>query len=420
MKNAWMQKILQAWNLKANFCDIFIRPSHNDHTACIDGLRAFSVLYVILYHCIIIVAMVTPDTLADVLASVNATNQWVLMGDRGVDSFFVISGFLIASILFKEHQQLGKIRLGRFYYRRLLRLSPAYLLLIYLFSLFAISSVQKEYLVAYVFYLNNFLDEPYRYISHAWSLAVEEQFYLVFGVFTALVFFRVQTQYRLLLLLVLYCLSLVFRFIPLWQQPELLTTGHALVHGKAELTAAYNQALYINLHTRFGGLLTGVIAAFAVVFYPEKLKQWLQKYGAMLFLVAVALLVITDVLPVYKEQKPHVAFLWFYHIAHRHIFAFVIVVFLLLAFCQQGLAGKCLNRFLSLKLWFPISQLSYSLYLFHLAVLLLFANHLYKTAIITSVTWENIWLLFVYSLPLLLLTSSLIYIFIERPFMKLR
>src|SRR3954462_15365671 len=75
------------------------------HVPALDGLRGFAVLAVVLYH-------FPPD-------------RWVPGGWLGVDVFFVLSGFLITSLLVGEHEVAGKMSLRRFYARRALRLMPA-------------------------------------------------------------------------------------------------------------------------------------------------------------------------------------------------------------------------------------------------------------------------------------------------------
>ena len=107
-------------------------------------------------------------------------------GDLGVTLFFVLSGFLITWLLLREFVATGSISIRAFYGRRALRIFPAY----YVFILFSLAvdsilghrwslglvSVAFTYLVNYY---NAFLGHPTTSIAHAWSLAVEEQFYLL-------------------------------------------------------------------------------------------------------------------------------------------------------------------------------------------------------------------------------------------------
>ena len=134
----------------------------------LDGLRAISIIMVLLGHSLI-------------------GTWWAdhFQGNIGVDIFFVISGFLITTLLLKEKVKNGKISLSKFYIRRFLRIFPvAYLYLSCLTILnyiFDLHTTLRMFLTAGL-YIGNF---PVKYgrnwqTAHFWSLAVEEQFYLLF------------------------------------------------------------------------------------------------------------------------------------------------------------------------------------------------------------------------------------------------
>lgn len=141
----------------------------------IDGLRALAVLLVLAFH---------------------LDPTWLPGGFLGVDIFFVISGYLITSLILEE-QARGEFRLGRFYVRRLRRLAPALLATLFITLATAslvlgpvgLSELAEQAVYASVYLSNwHFLDAAPRYFTqeaidlpllHTWSLSVEEQFYLV-------------------------------------------------------------------------------------------------------------------------------------------------------------------------------------------------------------------------------------------------
>lgn len=133
---------------------------------CLDGLRAASILAVIWHHA--------------------QTGIPALPGSErgflGVDMFFVISGFLIVTLLLRERDRAGSISLGRFYARRTLRIFPAYyaillaLAVLYVFRDSPRSSLFWAELPYYLTYTSNWI--PAAIFPLAWSLAAEEQFYL--------------------------------------------------------------------------------------------------------------------------------------------------------------------------------------------------------------------------------------------------
>ena len=157
----------------APLCDhaAFLRRRH---FGSLDGLRALSVVAVIWHH--------TLGHHADLPAMLT-------QGAHGVTLFFAISGFLIVTLLLREHDRTSRIDLRAFYMRRALRIFPLYfaVLAIYVVVVFALerhSAVGREFfanLVFFVTYTSNwFVHLDGRVIFYfAWSLAAEEQFYLV-------------------------------------------------------------------------------------------------------------------------------------------------------------------------------------------------------------------------------------------------
>lgn len=150
----------------------------------LDGLRCISVCWVLLYHLRLHLKWQNGGALGLI-----ASRGWM-----GVDMFFVISGFLITSILLNEHGQTGQISLPRFYARRILRIWPAYYLLIGLTLGFALlqiamgnatasTTVVLETIKWPAAYLTNVYQSqdptgPSSVLLHSWSLSLEEQFYL--------------------------------------------------------------------------------------------------------------------------------------------------------------------------------------------------------------------------------------------------
>ncbi|HEY8073576.1 MAG TPA: acyltransferase [Labilithrix sp.] len=140
----------------------------------LDGLRCLAIVPVVWHHA-------TPSPPDGALGR----------GPLGVDLFFAISGFLITTLLLRERERLGRIALGRFYARRSLRIFPMYYLVLGAFVLHAWlvrepGAVRDHFLKSLPFhatYTTNWLvdfDVPHAVVfTFAWSLATEEQFYLV-------------------------------------------------------------------------------------------------------------------------------------------------------------------------------------------------------------------------------------------------
>jgi peptidoglycan/LPS O-acetylase OafA/YrhL len=156
----------------------FHRFQKTSYFNALDGLRALSIVLVLLHH--------APELPRD-------NFFWTLQenGRYGVGFFFVISGFLICTLFLREESKFGKIDLWKFYGRRMLRLLPLYYAVLLLQAVLVFGLHQyspenrelfREKLPSYLFYYSNWLPTmtqgPF---FCSWSLAVEEQFYVAFG-----------------------------------------------------------------------------------------------------------------------------------------------------------------------------------------------------------------------------------------------
>jgi peptidoglycan/LPS O-acetylase OafA/YrhL len=154
--------------------DRFEQFSGSKYFPCFDGLRACAVLWVLIRH--------APHL------GIPWLDAWGDNGDLGVDMFFVISGFLITTLILREEPAPVGSRLKRFYMRRSLRIFPVYYLAIAIYWLAArVGAPQRletyqEFVPSLLVYLSDyrlaFSPDPFPLFGHAWSLAVEEKFYL--------------------------------------------------------------------------------------------------------------------------------------------------------------------------------------------------------------------------------------------------
>ena len=140
----------------------------------LDGLRGVAVLAVMTYH-----------------------SGLIRGGFLGVDMFFALSGFLITRLLLQERAATGAINLRDFYVRRALRLLPALIVFLLLWTCFLLVTVPPEYwgvvgryVGAVLFYVANWAGIhglPMGIFGHTWSLAIEEQSYLIWPLVVVLV-----------------------------------------------------------------------------------------------------------------------------------------------------------------------------------------------------------------------------------------
>ncbi len=150
------------------------------HILSLDGLRGVAVLLVMLHH---------------------AGAPFFGFGLIGVDLFFVLSGFLITTLLAKEYERNGTISLPKFWGRRFLRLMPAYWLFIGSITVLLLIDPRpvsaqsgwsiRQFIASMWLYFNNYAPRDVTYwqiiTGHLWSLCVEEQFYIIWPVICVLI-----------------------------------------------------------------------------------------------------------------------------------------------------------------------------------------------------------------------------------------
>ena len=296
----------------------------------IDGLRAIAVISVIFYH-----------------ADNSIKNFKILSGGFvGVDIFFVISGFLITSIILKELNSTGSFSFKNFYIRRIKRIIPVLLLVfitifpfIWLFfipssfidfskslfsSLFFISN-HHFYLSGELYDSENSLLKP---LMHTWSLSIEEQYYIIFPLVLTIVFKFFKNK-LLKVFLILFSISLV-SMIYIFQKNESLA--------------------FFSFFTRFWELLLGSIVA---ILYTHKKK--LQKTNHNFYSVLGLLMIVISIIFYNDSTKfPYIPTL-----------LPVLGTSLIIYFNNKN---SYVYKILSLKYLVFLGLISYSLYLWHYPV----------------------------------------------------
>ncbi|WP_019166001.1 acyltransferase family protein [Staphylococcus delphini] len=343
----------------------------------LDGIRAVAVIAIIIYH---------------------LNPQWLSGGFLGVDTFFVISGYLITSLLLTEYHNTGKIELTSFWLRRVKRLIPAVLFLVMgvlvLTLIFMPTEIQKVradsiaaifyvsnwwYIIQNVDYFEQFAVQP---LKHLWSLAIEEQFYLVFPIvlLSLLSFIRRLKSIRILflILLVISMITMMVLYVP------------------NENVAR----VYFGTDTRIQTLLMGVL--LALVWPPFQLKAKVNRKMRMMIdtagVVGLAILFIC-----FKFVSETNSILYYGGF-------FLISAVTLLVIASSVHPSGYFAKFLGNKVFTFIGSRSYSLYLWHYPVIVLI-HHQFVQGQIPP-------LVYVVEILLMVLMAEFSYKFIEQPFRK--
>ena len=281
----------------------------------LDGLRGLAILLVLVFHYISQEGVLPSGTLADRL------QRFVIMGWTGVDLFFVLSGFLIGGILMDVRSSPSYFK--TFYSRRFFRIVPIYYLWIILYAALigiagsAITRLSNSgirppldlAIFSHFLFLQNFVPMTLfglagAWFGHLWSLAVEEQFYLVAPV---VVRFAAERYLKSVLAVAIFCVPLLRIFllrglhVPDSQVTVLvLCRADALAIGMlaAALTRGEKPAISVAqnirvLYALLGVLSLGVVALW--IFSPQSSTFGMQSVGytwMALFYVVILLLAI--------------------------------------------------------------------------------------------------------------------------------
>lgn len=338
----------------------------------IDFLRGIAVLLVLLRH----------------QQLISFTNR---IGWIGVDLFFVLSGFLVSGLLFREYIKYGKIKFSRFFLRRGFKIYPAFYFLIlitifcrYLFKeTFSINQLLGE-----VFFLQNYWDNLW---GHTWSLAVEEHFYIL--LIPAAVLIIKYKQYLktkiswIFIFLLMFILSIRF---------------YTNIHYPYK-------ANFFATHLRIDSLLAGVFIAYLYYYKRAALEVFYNKYNWKLLVASFLLL-----LPPLVQEATMSFFVKTAGFSILYIsFSLLLIHFILNKNILQQLYSIFTKPLVNAVA--KIGMYSYSIYLFHLFVRDYILGKINMPFITSSVSISFMFYFFV-SILLGIIISRLI----EIPFLKLR
>jgi peptidoglycan/LPS O-acetylase OafA/YrhL len=400
--------------------DIFVRSKVRD--SALDGLRAIACIWVVGVHTISFLGSFWLDEARDVHVLDRQTfihvmdNPWLRVlqkGYMGVDLFFVLTGLLMGRLLLREMERSRTINVPRFYYSRLLRLFPAYAVVMVLNALMAPDNDIRG-IWANIFYVNNYLPTYRQYMIHGWSLAVEQQYYILLPlVLLAVAHFG---RLRKVHVVVAILLGVALRALAVMKYQLYVNSSPNPAIDRV-MTQLYNDAFDNKLHTQFGSMATGLLVAFALT--RSDAGKWLKehRWASVLGLVLCAGVIYAIISPS-PVGDPHAlsgVVIGVYMTLFQPLFAAAIAFIVYLAVLRVG-PTRNFFRFLEHRVWFPIAQLSYGVYLVHLVII----KFVYSSTPPANTSAPMVALMWLGFVAAALVLAVPLFIFVEAPFMRLR
>lgn len=372
------------------------KKEKNNRIFGLDILRAFAILVVVIEHGNYLLS----EKKAEVISS--------LFGYDGVSIFFVLSGFLIGGILIKtlEKKQDRKHTLLNFWIRRWCRTIPNYfLILIVLLTLNLLFNddfnLGKRTIVLFFTFTQNLFYEHPTFFSEAWSLSIEEWFYLLIPpIIMVFMFFKrnVKTSVLYTAISILIIITL-YRFYRYSNIPAESLTDFSVLK--------WDMQFRKQVITRLDSLMFGVIGAFLQYYYKD---YWLKHKKTLLYVGILLFIAIKFII------NPYFTYSSLYYC----VFSFSLSSFatlLLLPFLSDFRYNS--SNFIHKSIT-KISLISYSMYLINLSLVQHWIIRTFPWDIITSnqtiatgLSYLSFWVLTIF-------LSMIIYKYFEVPFMNLR
>jgi len=320
-------------------------------------------------------------------------------GWTGVDLFFVLSGYLISSQLFSSIAEQQAISFRSFFIKRIFRIIPAYLFVVAIYFLFPFCREREGLapLWKYLTFTQNLGLNLHTHgtFSHAWSICIEEQFYLFLPIILAtLVYFKVLKKSNILIVL-LFGMGLLIRAY-LWHKAVLPFKE------QNDSWTYWYQWIYYPTFCRLDSLLSGVLIAVIFQFYPTH-KMKLLEYGNPLLLLGIV--VLTAAYFIFIDQETILA----------SVVGFPMVS---LGYGLMVLGAMCSTSILytfNSRITATIASLSYSIYLIHKITI-----HLTQEYFTSLSIEKDSNMMFLICIITTLISAFIMNKIIEKPFLLLR
>jgi peptidoglycan/LPS O-acetylase OafA/YrhL len=337
-----------------------------------DSLRGFAALFVLLLH---------------------GSYGFFIGGWVGVDLFFVLSGYLITTLIYGEYLNFSTVSLSKFYLRRAFRLFPPLILCVILANLLwpfsnLKGSNQGIATFASLFYFVNLIPANLPgNMAHLWSLAIEEHFYIIWPVFTLFILFKTSLRNKAIIIILLIVVIEIFRVVAYNQTVYFFNTSLIIDPSRFSFC-------------RMDGILIGALMSFGLLSTSIK-KIVVTERQATLILGSV---LIVFLIILFKLDANS-------HFWNNGGFVFTNLLCALTVFIAIKVPQ---HYFFSYKLMGWLGKRSYGIYVYHFPIFLFMERFRHPHSI------ANLLLITVIRFALSIVLAAILYKYVEQPILKLK
>lgn len=369
----------------------------------LNGLRVISMFWVILGHTYVFIMAGTDNagTMKNIMARFSF--QPVLNGLFSVDSFFFLSGVLVAYLAFRQMKKKGRFPFIHYYVHRYLRLTPTYAFVLFFswtlinhlaagpgFSLTSPNPCSK-YWWTNLLYINNLY--PWKVqdecVGWAWYLANDMQFYIISPLVLVPLYYLFPLGLIISSILLLVGLVITGTLTGIWDFQASQFAPYAYNYTPPpNVTANYMDWIYVKPWARFGPYLIGLLLGYILfkqIKFPYASRITSRLFYSAVWLASGVILILT----LYGLY-----FIWHGHVPSK-VENILYILFsrpawgmglaLLVFACHNGY-GWLINTFLSMQIWTPLSRMTFNAYLVHPIVLFVVYGQLQTSVHMTDIT----------------------------------
>ena len=333
------------------------------------------------------------------------TFQPVNNGFVGVDSFFLISGVLVAYLTLREMKKKGRFPFLHFYIHRYLRITPTYAFVLFfswaMMDHFAISPIVvtlapelfrtcKQYWWTNLLYINNFY--PWRQeeecFGWAWYLANDMQFYIISPLILLLAYYMFWVALLVVGILLFCSFTVTAVLVGVYDLQLSKFAEIAYGYNGTASTSDYDALIYTKPWSRIGPYLVGLVLGY-LLYKQYRLPFTSKRKNAVLsffLFVLVGAIAIPQLYGLYFTWHGHVP-TKFENVLYTSLnfFLWGLCLAIIIFVCHNGY-GWVINSFLSMKMWIPLSRMTFNAYLVHPVVLTVVLGQLQKSIHYTDIT----------------------------------